>query len=194
VEGEACPAQGLCFGSRFLGENGAEIFEILPGSSFLRVRKRNRFWLAWLLDTCAHHSDHRQCIFLRSKEGTFGANFIDHGCMFQYQRGNQIVKEVTSRYLDCRIYNDLSSNEVRELRKAVGELDVDLLWQKMNTLPEEWKTESGSFCLQMCLDNLSNSKFVADAIDKMVSVQGRRTDDLRFPPARCHTILRFSLC
>ena len=193
-DGDLSPAPGLCFGSRYLGENGGEIFEILPGSSFLRVRQRSLFWLAWLLDICACHSDNRQCIFLRSTDGTFGAFFIDHGCMFGGPRGDPKEKIIASRYLDPRIYKGFSSNQVRELRRAVGGLNTDLLWRKMDTLPEEWKTESARLCLRMCLDNLSNSKFLDDAIESIVSLHGRQTDVLRFPQSRRHPVLRSGLC
>ena len=37
-EGRLRPASGLCFGSRFLAENGQRLLEILPRSSFERVR------------------------------------------------------------------------------------------------------------------------------------------------------------
>ena len=192
-DGDLRPASSLCFGSRYLGENGGEIFEILPGSSFLRVRQRSLFWLAWLADVCAFHSDNRQCIFLRSKEGTFGAYFIDHGCLFRGPKGVQRGEIIASRYLDPRIYEGLSSNQVRELRRAIGGLKTDLLWRKMNTLPEEWKTESARLCFRMCLDNLSNSKFLDDTIETITSRHGYQAEGLRFPPARCHSVLRTGL-
>src|SRR5208337_4281241 len=62
-EGRLRPTAGLCFGSRFMVGDGKRLIEFLPRSSFRRVRNRTSFWLAWLIDVCAEHTDNRQAIF-----------------------------------------------------------------------------------------------------------------------------------
>ena len=67
-EGRLRPDPGLCFGSRFLGDSGMRLLEILPSTSFKRVRNLKNFWLAWMIDICAHHADNRQALFHEDPE------------------------------------------------------------------------------------------------------------------------------
>lgn len=46
MDGLGRPKAGLCFGSRFLGGDGIRLLEIIPGSSFSRVRNQDSFCLA----------------------------------------------------------------------------------------------------------------------------------------------------
>ena len=59
-EGQLRPEPGMCFGSRYLGEDSTRLFEVLPGNSFRRVRNLQDFWLAWMIDICAGHTDNRR--------------------------------------------------------------------------------------------------------------------------------------
>ena len=74
-KGRLRPDSGMCFGSRFLGGDGIRLLEILPGTSFKRVRNNKSFWLAWMIDICAHHADGRQAIFVEDAEGWLNAFF-----------------------------------------------------------------------------------------------------------------------
>lgn len=182
----------FCFGSRYLGTDDKSPFEILPGSRFGQIRNRGMFWLAWLLDVCACHSDNRQCIFDRSTDGTYGTHFIDHGCMFGGPNGDQKGHHIAPRYLDRRIYEDLSSSQARGVCRSAGNIDLDLLWNEMDTLPDGWKTDSARRRFSECLAHLSDRNFVDDAIDKVVgALNGIENHGL--PHKRCDTVLRSRL-
>jgi len=183
--GYAPPQPGLCFGSRYLGEDDSRIFEILPGSSLRRVRNRVDFWLAWLLDVCAGHADNRQAIFKEDKEGSLEAVFIDHGRMFSGSRGNRKTHVVASRYyLDPRIYPNVCSETVERLKRVATDLNADGLWARVLSLPDEWITQSALSSFTDCLEALSSQRAVEKVLDRITTSQHptygyRRIDDQR---------------
>jgi hypothetical protein len=162
------PTAGLCFGSRFLCED-SRLYEILPGSSLGRVRNRDDFWLAWLIDVCAGHGDNRQALFLNQGEGGIDAVFIDHGHMFGGTDGIKVVHPAASRYLDFRIYEKVSSAYLRKILQRIQCLDVDCLWRWVQTLPPEWQTKSALQSISECLNRMSDKDFVACALDAMAA-------------------------
>ena len=202
------PRAGLCFGSRFAGGHSAPLFEILPASSFLRIRNRSDFWLAWLLDVCAGHADNRQAIFRQDRQGHYHAIFIDHGHMFCSPRGNLKPHLVASRYyLDPRIYPNVCSDIVKILRTKTRRFDCEGLWARLPTVPDEWMTHSAITNFTRCLHTLSDSRLIENSIEAITSshcpdAELRRNDAERGRQCN-HSILRcgiqnerngFSLC
>ncbi len=162
-------------GRASLGGDNKRIFEILPGNSFRRISNREDFWLAWLIDICAGHSDNRQAIFLEDERGQNRAYFVDHGHMFCGPRGLDRPHFIASRHLDQRIYFDVSSQYLLAIRGVARGLNPDLLLGRMRTLPEEWKFSSAVDEFAKCLNRVSNASLVENIIETMVS-------DLRWGP------------
>ncbi len=151
-EGRLRPSSGLCFGSHYLGGDSNCLGEIMPGTSFRRVRNHMDFWLAWLIDICACHADNRQAIFLEDGAGWINAFFVDYGHFFGGPKGELKPHFLTSRYLDPRIYQSISSGQHLDFQKVVQRLDVENLWRQAQTLPEDWKTKSAlnGFTQSLC--------------------------------------------
>jgi hypothetical protein len=166
--GRLRPSSGPCFGSRFLGGDGIRLLEILPGTSFKRVRNHQSFWLAWLIDICAWHADNRQAIFQEDANGGFEAFFVDHGHLFGGPNGELRRNFQASRYLDPRIYQTVPSQQLQSFQKIARCLDVDQLWQQIHTLPDDWKTASALDGFGQCLDRLSTSNLLRNIVDMMV--------------------------
>jgi hypothetical protein len=166
--GRLRPASGICFGSRFLGCDGLRLFEILPGSSFSRVRNRRDFWLSWLSDICAGHTDNRQAIFREENDGKLTAFFVDHGYMFGGPNGEQQAQFRASRFLDSRVYPLVSLQLMIKLQKVVHSLPADSLWQKMLELPEEWKTHTAIQKFAECLDRFTKLDQLRNIFDTLV--------------------------
>jgi len=167
-KGPLRPTAGLCFGSRYLGGNEKQMFEILPGSYFKRVTNHKSFWLAWLVDICARHADNRQAIFLQNSKGQLDASFIDHGHLFGGPKGGMEQHFLASRYLDPRIYQNVSSLYLLNLEKRALCLDGDRLWKRIQELPSEWTTTSATKEFAQCLNRLSKQKLLQNIVDTMV--------------------------
>jgi hypothetical protein len=167
-EGTLRPTSDVCFGSRFLGGEGIRLFEILPESFFKRVQNLKDFWLAWLVDICATHSDKRQSIFRENTSGGLVAVFIDHGHMFGGPKGDQNPHFRTSRYLDTRIYDNSAASFMRTLPELADSLNADQLWDQVQALPNEWKLVSAVENFASCLDRLSDSWFLQNVLDTMM--------------------------
>ncbi len=172
-EGRLRPDSGLCFGSQFLGRDGIRLFEILPGTSFKRVRNLPSFWLAWLIDICALHADNRQAIFLETTRGDLEASFIDGGHLFGGPKGELRPHFFASCYIDLRIYQGVSSQYLLEMQRVAGSIDVDRLWKRMQELPEDWKTTSALDGFAHCLDRLASRKVLLGTMDLMSDVYER---------------------
>jgi hypothetical protein len=167
------PVSGLCFGSQFLGGDGVRLLEILSGSSFRRVRSRESFWLAWMIDICANHADNRQAIFDEDAEGGLNSNFVDYGHLFGGPKGELHLSFLASRYLDPRIYQKISSKQQCDIRTAAGSIDVNQLWQRIHTLSNDWTTEALLESFAECLDKLSNVNLLRNILDTMVDAVQR---------------------
>lgn len=169
VEGRQRPAAGLCFGSRFLDPGGTSLYEVLPGSYFQRVRNARDFWVGWVLDVCADHSDSRQAIFCEEASGHLESVFIDFGHMFGGASGGELNRPFrTSRYRDERIYPHVTSRFLLTLRRILGNLDTDRLWQRLAAIPDDWKSASSIRSLTRCLGRLSDASFVERTANAMV--------------------------
>jgi len=172
-KGRLRPAVGLCFGSRFLGRDVARLLEILPGTSFNRVRNHMSFWLAWLIDICALHADNRQAIFLEDGLGWLDAFFVDQGHFFGGPKEEQQPHFLASRYLDPRVYQNVSSQQRLRLIGLAGAVDVDKLWKRVQELPDDWKTTSALKVFSECLCRLSNAVLLRNIFDTMMNAQQR---------------------
>jgi hypothetical protein len=172
-EGLLRPDSGLCFASRFLGGNGIRLLEILPGTSYQRVRNHENFWLAWLIDICAEHVDNRQAIFLDDGTGWLDAFFVDMGHLFGGPNGGLRRHFQASRYLDRRIYQSVISAQLEEFLKVVQCLDVDQLWRQVHALPDEWKTGSALNGFAQCLSRLSTGNLLQNIVETIVDAQQR---------------------
>jgi hypothetical protein len=171
--GRLRPDSCFCFGSRFLGGDGIRLQEVLPGTSFRRVRNHQDFWLAWLIDICARHADARQAIFRETAEDGLTLFFFDHGHLFGGPKGELQPHFLESRYLDFRIYQNVSSQYLLDLQKVVTSLDSEKLWGQVQTRPTPWKTESALNGLQQFLNRLSTPMLVQGILEVMVDADER---------------------
>ena len=186
VEGVQRPEAGMCFGSRYLGHSGARILEILPGTSFSRIRNRASFWMARLIDVCGEHADNRQAIFVEQATGWLNAFFLDHGHMFGGPSGGIEPRLQTSCYLDSRVYSDISSNDSEGILRIVRELNADDLWLRIHALPDDWKARSALQGFERCLNRLSNYNMLRNVMDALVDTHRRRTPISRSRIADAH--------
>lgn len=170
TEGRLRPDPGLYFGSRFLGGDGIRLLEILPGTSFKQLRNHESFWLAWMVDICAKHTGNRQAIFVEDAEGWFDAYFVNHGHLFGGSEWEQEQYFDASQYLDQRVYQCLCSQKRRNFPTIAGSIDVDQLWQRVEALPNDWKTETTLKRFAECLDRLSDDKLLQKILDTMMAV------------------------
>jgi hypothetical protein len=161
--------QNLCFAAPYLGDL-YRVFEILPGTSFARVENRESFWLSWIVDVCARHCDNRQALFVQIPRG-YKAVFIDNGDMFGGPNGTLTPHCVASRYLDGRIYSVLSERIITSIRSNLLNLNTDRVWSKINAIPKEWRVPIGLSRFAECLNNLTDSAYVSNALDKVREVQ-----------------------
>jgi hypothetical protein len=175
-EGGLRPVSGLCFGSRFLGEGGKRLLEILPGSSFKLVRKRGSFWLAWLIDICAEHGDNRQAIFAEDAEGWLDAYFVDQGHFFGGPKADLKKNFHGSRYLDSRIYGEVSSKVLVGLKNVIRALDTDTLRLRVGTIPADWSHVSAHDSFERCLERLANPTLVQNVFDTIVGALENTSD------------------
>ncbi len=173
-KGRLRPSSGLCFGSRFLEGNGKRLFEILPGFMFKRVRNQTSFWLAWLIDVCAEHVDNRQAIFVEDAEGWLDAYFVDHGHLFGGPNADLKRHFGASRYLDQRIYGQISSDALLDLETVLYALDSDKLRQQIEAIPAEWSHASARVGFERCLERLKIPSLVQNVLETIVSDIERR--------------------
>jgi hypothetical protein len=166
-DGPLRPAAGLCFGSLFMGGEPGRIFEILPGTSFSRIRNRMSLWLAWMVDVCADHVDNRQAIFKEDTQGQLHAFFIDHGHLFGGPDGRHRLPIVASRYLDPRIYPELERDDISDLLNTLRSIDADRIWRRVEALPEDWKATSALDRVRRCLDSLADAGRVRALLEAM---------------------------
>ena len=140
---------------------GERLLEILPGSSFGRVRNPASFWLAWLIDVCAEHGDNRQAIFTEASDGWLNANFFDFGHFFGGPKGDGMRNLRASRYLDSRIYVEVSSETLLDFERVIKAADSDRLWELIEAIPREWKQDSAVDGFERCLQKTLNATLCA---------------------------------
>ena len=167
--GELRPASGYCFGSRFLGWDDRKrlrfLHEALLRTEFCKIRNRRDFWLCWLIDSCAEHTDPRQVVFREERQGEFTAFFVDHGHMFGGPNGQLHPHFISSRYLDWRIYPMPSPDSMMEFsaiefQQMVATARIEKLWDKVKELPEEWLNHDALREFALCLDKLEKPQML----------------------------------
>ncbi|MFP5208233.1 MAG: hypothetical protein ACLGRW_02975 [Acidobacteriota bacterium] len=168
------PDTGLCFGSRFLGTRGKRLREILPGTSYKRISNRISFWLAWLIDVCCDHADNRQAVFHEDTREMLHAYFIDMGHLFGGPKGEERPCFLASRYLDPRIYVDITSKEAAEILRTIGSLNSCKLWRRAQALPPEWRSASAARALQQSFDRLGNRDWVKMTLEVILDSRLQR--------------------
>jgi hypothetical protein len=161
------PSSGLCFASRFLCPRGERLLEILPGLSYQRIRNRSDFWLAWFLDVCFEHADNRQAVYREDGEGWLSAFFIDSGHLLGGAEGHVQPHILASRYLDLRIYSEISFMEAAIYMRTVESMNIDEFWAHVLEMPEDWRSDSGVASMSRGLGRLSNHE-VSRAIWEML--------------------------
>jgi len=170
-EGRLRPASGFCFGSRFLGGNGADLLDVLPSNCHGRIWNRDSFWLAWLIDICAEHTDNRQAIFVKDARGWLHAFFVDHGHLFGGPNGNERRHFLASRYLDPRIYRRVPSHHLPDFQRVARYLDADNIWEKIRALPDQWKVPSALEGFMRCICRLTNPNLLQNIVETMKEAQ-----------------------
>jgi hypothetical protein len=175
-EGRLRPTAGLCFGSRFMGEGGERLIEILSRFMIKRVRNQSDFWLAWLIDICAEHADNRQAIFVEDAGGWLDASFIDHGHLFGGPSADLNKNFRASRYLDSRIYDEVSFETLRNFQNLLQALDVDKLRQGIKAIPAEWSHPLARKRYERCLHRLTTASLVQRMIDTIVNDLEQRAE------------------
>ena len=168
VSGLVRPEAGLCFGSRAMDGTEGSLLEILPGSSIGRVENRLDFWLAWLVDMCAAHADNRQAIFQAKANGQLRAVFIDHGHLFGGPQNRRHLPLSISRYLEKRIYSEIGKDQIKVIEERLKSIDFEMLAQRIDALPDEWKTTAALEAFDRCLELLSQPSFVKHMIGELV--------------------------
>jgi len=151
------PQPGLCFGSRYLGNQESRVFEILPSAGLKRVEHRPLFWMAWLVDVCARHADNRQVLFVEQQQRTYKPVFIDHGYMFRGTEMEMPPHFCASRYLDPRIYPSLNEDLCLSLDRLLHS-KLEALWQEIHAIPDDWKCASCLRAFSVCLQTMSNPR------------------------------------
>lgn len=181
----------LCFGSRFLESPQRRCYQILPGSSMTRVHNRSDFWLAWLIDICAGHTDDRQAIFIEQPNRMLQAVFIDHGNMFGGPRANEFPKARASRHLDGRIYPPLTNALIAALHKRAQSVNLDMLHRRLNGIPEQWKHAHSFKLISECVRRLSSRQELIETLDAIEHHAGglsssscAETQDRLLPPRK----------
>jgi hypothetical protein len=179
--GRLRPTSGLCFGSRYLGESDKRLLEILPNSSFMRVRNQGSFWLAWLIDVCAEHVDNRHAIFVQSADGWLDPYFVDHGHLFSGPNSDMRKNFRASRYLDTRIYGEVTSEALLHFKNAALTLNTDAFWQRLGAIPAEWRRPSALVGFERCLQRLADPLLVQSVLDTIKEAhQGKANSEPAF--------------
>jgi hypothetical protein len=163
------PKAGLCYGSRYLGGQDVRLLEVLPGSSLSRIRNRSDFWLAWLVDVCAVHSDARQALYIQNGSGEIFAHFVDMGNMFGGPSGLDQPQLLASRYLDPRVYPEVTPTLARSLLRRLQNIETESIWKNIKNIPEEWQSISAIRSLLETLSRLENGQLLQQFLEMMIA-------------------------
>jgi len=155
------PQAGICFGSRFLEQQENRVFEILAGGYFSRVKARENFWTAWVLDVLAENTDNRQALFLEEGTRKLSAWFIDHGHLLGGARGTEVPWYRASRYIDPRVYTEAGAQDAEAVEATIRRISLQKLADRVMQLPEQWKTTSSLLRFGRLIERLGNQKTVS---------------------------------
>lgn len=150
------PAPGWAFGSHVVQVPGMRLRDVLSGIAFQKIANATDFWLAWLIDACAGHPDHRQAFFAERVGGPIKAVFLDHSRLFGIFDDCAPQDWQASSYSDRRIYAVTRRPDVNQIETAFDALDADALYKVAAELPQDWLTDTGRTQLEACLNRLKN--------------------------------------
>jgi hypothetical protein len=173
------PADGLCFGSRYLGQPLLRAFELLPEFGHARIRNRVHFWLAWIVDQCAEQTDLRQAIFIEDTIGYLHAVFIDHGYLFCGPEGHGQCSACHGRYADERIYSESWSGQPSELLGLIGSLNRSGLWRRIEGIPKSWWSMPAICHISKCVERLQNLDYLRMVSAKVLKAHQEKVDIIR---------------
>ena len=162
------PLAGLCFGSRFIGDTGVRLREIVSNSWLARIYQPFNFWRAWFLDVCAEHFDPRQTLFQKGEDGLVYPWFIDHGYMFGGPENAKCFNVSAPRYLDPRVYGTLPLRRLKDFAEALGELDPDFFLDLLEDIPDQWKTERALTGFYRFIRRISDVQLRRRIVDEIV--------------------------
>jgi hypothetical protein len=165
--------KSLAFGSRVVAGSEGTLNEIIAGR-YGRLVNRDEFWMAWLIDSCAGHSDGRQALFAELEDRSIKAFFIDFGHLFSGPDGEALKTTPARSYFDFRVYPDISLQGISRLRSAARNLDVAALRNRFALVPEEWRTESAETAFSQCLERLSDAAVVRRFIEQILDAHTAR--------------------
>lgn len=173
--GRRRPSGGLCFGSQYLGAGRVRL--TTPATAFHRICNREDFWLSWLVDVCADHMDNRQALFVEGSNGQLLACFIDQGHFFGGP-GHASARPAfaASRYLDLRIYPQLSSRRSSAMLEELHGVDGQRIWRRLTAVPEIWKTPKALDKLSQCLNRLADWALLKSLLETLADSIGRRSE------------------
>jgi hypothetical protein len=134
------------------------------------------FWLAWLIDVFAEHVDNRQAIFEEGADGWLDAYFIDHGHLFGGPNADSKRHFRASRYLDRRIYGQVSSETLLDFQNVLHALDADRLRQRIEAIPAEWSHLLAREGFECCLQRLKTGSLVQHVVETIICDFERRTE------------------
>lgn len=184
----ACPADpklytGLAFGSGLVSGSLTRCSDLLPSASISRLRNSEMFWLAWLVDACAFHSDNRQAVFTTCADRRVEATFIDHGRMFGGLTGCDEPKVEASRYLDSRLYPEFTTSTFTWIENAILQLNGAACIGQITCVPETWVTTCALGALNSALLRLSTRQLWENILHRMVATLERQKNrnEHKFP-------------
>lgn len=166
--GRARPNQGICFGSRFVACPPARVYDILPSSMFARLWNREQFWLSWVVDVLARHSDRRQAVFVEDSDGRFRTVFIDHSHLFGGPDGSEVASDSRAQYFDPRIYAHPNAGMEKRLLDRLRRFDGDAVRHRLRLLPDEWTTSSAIQSVRGALDRISNFGLARSICEELI--------------------------
>lgn len=180
------PQAGIAFGSRYLETKENRVFEILAGGYFSRVRSRRNFWTAWVLDVLSENTDNRQALFIEGDNRWLDAYFIDHGHLLGGAMGKAAPFYRASRYIDARVYSQVSETDAISIEAAVRGVDPRALAAMVLRLPSAWKTASSLLRFGRLIERLGDTelvtnttRFVLGMTDSLQIEARRRTRERR---------------
>lgn len=185
VTGRTTPSTGFAFASSLIVGHQNRCLDLLPSSAIARLRHAEMFWLAWLVDVCASHSDNRQAVFTESADGGIDATFIDHGRMFGGLTGFDRPKVLASRYLDARFYPEFTTATFRTVQRLLLRFNADTCLRQITTVPDTWVTSEGLSIFQTTLSRLSEQNVWENMLNEIVATHTRHK------PQREHGTLQF---
>jgi len=176
--GSVRPTAGWCFGSKFLGLKNVSTYEILSGRSFSRIMNRKDFLTAWVLDVLCEHADNRQAIFVEDDTRCLEACFIDNGHLFGGPLGTTSPSFLMSRYLDPRIYPDVSEEDADDIQRKIQSADLaTFAIDTAANLPDTWKTPTTNSRIERFSEGISNSVLLKNLISFILgSVEQAKKD------------------